>query len=276
MAVDEPIKSIFIITAMEEEAMPIILELNLQKITPSPFKFGLPAVVWKGKVGILTVHLIWCGRDDRFGVNNVATTAASVSTYAALSSIGEPDLILSVGTAGGFAQRGACIGDVFLSTKCVFHARRIPEPSKTKHSNPNFVVLEEYGFGHFRSPNLIGLAHAADLKQGVVTTSDSLDTTQKDMELMMAEGATIKEMEATAVAWVCHNAGIPFAAIKSVTDIVDHIEEHNGNNITSAASTKEMFDCNFDLAVNALKEKVCKVLKLLNNSPLSAFAQIKS
>ena len=162
-----------------------------------------------------------------------------------------------------------------MSTKCVFHARRIPEPSKTKHSNPNCVVLEEYGFGHFRSPNLIGLAHAAGLKQGVVTTSDSLDTTQKDMELMMAEGATIKEMEATAVAWVCHNAGIPFAAIKSVTDIVDHIEEHNGSNITSAASTKDMFDCNFDLAVNALKEKVCKVLKLLNNSPLSAYAQIK-
>ena len=62
MTVDEPIKSVFLITAMEEEAMPIILELNLQKINPSPFKFGLPAAVWKGNVGILTVHLIWCGR----------------------------------------------------------------------------------------------------------------------------------------------------------------------------------------------------------------------
>ena len=62
MAVDESIKSVFLITAMEEEAMPIILELNLQKISPSPFKFGLPAAVWKGNVGILSVHLIWCGR----------------------------------------------------------------------------------------------------------------------------------------------------------------------------------------------------------------------
>ena len=56
------IKSVFLITAMEEEAMPIILELNLQKITPSPFKLGLPAVVWKGNVGNLIVHLVWCGR----------------------------------------------------------------------------------------------------------------------------------------------------------------------------------------------------------------------
>ena len=56
------IKSVFLITAMEEEAMPIILELNLQKITPSPFQFGLPAVVWKGNIGNLIVHLVWCGR----------------------------------------------------------------------------------------------------------------------------------------------------------------------------------------------------------------------
>ena len=206
----------------------------------------------------------------------MATTAASVSTYAALSCIGRPDLVLSVGTAGGFSQHGASIGDVFLSTKCVFHARRIPEPSRSGEYNPNVVVLEEYGFGHFRSPNLIGLAHAAKLKQGVVTTSDSLDTTQKDMELMMAEGATIKEMEATAVAWVCYNAGIPFAAIKSVTDIVDNEDIENGNGITSASNTKEMFDRNFDTAVNSLKEKVCKVLKLLSGSSLSSFAQIKT
>ena len=61
--IDEPtVKSVFLITAMEEEAMPIIIELNLQKVTPSPFKFGLPAVVWKGNVGNLIVHLVWCGR----------------------------------------------------------------------------------------------------------------------------------------------------------------------------------------------------------------------
>ena len=62
-SVDEAMmKSVFLITAMEEEAMPIILELNLQKIIPSPFQFGLPAVAWKGNVGNLTLHLIWCGR----------------------------------------------------------------------------------------------------------------------------------------------------------------------------------------------------------------------
>ena len=168
------------------------------------------------------------------------------------------------------------VEDVFLSTKCVFHARRIPEASRSEKSNPNVVVLEEYGFGHFRSPNLVGLAHAAKLKQGVVATSDSLDTTEKDMELMMAEGVTVKEMEATAVAWVCHIAAIPFAAIKSITDIVDHIEGQHDNNFVTGTDTKEMFDGNFDTAVNELKEKVCKVLNLISTSPLRSFTKIKA
>ena len=64
------VQSVFIVTAMEEEALPIILELNLQKITPSPFRFGLPAVVWKGNVGNLNVHLIWCGRYVKAGKFN--------------------------------------------------------------------------------------------------------------------------------------------------------------------------------------------------------------
>ena len=43
-----------------------------------------------------------------------------------------PDLILSVGTAGGFAARGAAIGDVFVATGFANHDRRIPLPVKLK------------------------------------------------------------------------------------------------------------------------------------------------
>ena len=194
-----------------------------------------------------------------------------MSTYAALTVFGRQDLVLSVGTAGGFSQHGACIGDVFLSTKCVFHARRIPEISKTEGQNPSCITLEEYGFGHFRSPNLIGLARAIDLKLGVVTTSDSLDCSDRDMALMMAEGATVKEMEAAAVAWVCHHAGIPFLAIKSITDIVD---EYHKEDSTELMATREMFEGNFDYAISTLKEKMKKVLTYLDHAKLSTFNQI--
>ena len=214
-----------------------------------------------------------CFRDDRFGVNNVATTAACVSTYAALTAFGKQDLVLSVGTAGGFSQKGACIGDVFLSTKCVFHARRIPEVSKTEKQNPNCEVLEEYGFGHFRSPNMVGLAQAANLKLGVVTTGDSLDCTDKDMTLMMSEGASVKEMEAAAVAWVCFNAKIPFAAIKSITDIVDEPFGQNNGVQVESTSTRDMFEKHFDYAITSLKERLVTTLKLLDHVKLSTLGR---
>ena len=79
----------------------------------------------------------------------------------------------------------------------------------------------------------MGLAAAAGIKTGVVTTSDSLDNTGRDMELMLSEGAVVKEMEAAAVAWVCKQINIPFVALKGVTDLVD-----------GGAATREEFDSN--------------------------------
>ena len=195
--------TVMLVVAMKEEAAPIIERYSLQQVKPSGFVEGAPMVIWKGVAEAVHLLVVWCGHDERFGVNNVATTAAAVSTYGAIAAFGKPDLLLSAGTAGGFSSLGAAVGDVYLSTKCVFHSRRIPVSSG---------VLEEYGFGHFRSPPLAGLAAAAGLKQGVVSTSDSLDSTPTDLDLMMAEGAVVKEMECAAVAWVCEKLCVAPAA----------------------------------------------------------------
>uniref|UniRef100_A0A7S0LH18 Nucleoside phosphorylase domain-containing protein n=1 Tax=Coccolithus braarudii TaxID=221442 RepID=A0A7S0LH18_9EUKA len=210
-------------------------------------------VAWEGAVGPLTLRVVWCGSDLRFGVNNVATTAAAVATYAALVAFPNTDLVFSIGTAGGFAQRGAAIADVFLSSKCVFHSRRIPD-SHGGH-------LEEYGFGHFRSPALSGLAAAAELKTGVVSTSDSLDCSEVDLQLMMAEGAVVKEMEAAAVAWVAEQLQVPFVALKAITDLVDGGE-----------ATRHEFESNLRLAASVLEEKMVVVLALIGGKPLSHWA----
>ena len=184
--------------------------------------------------------------------------------------------MLSVGTAGGFSQRGACIGDVFLSTKCVFHDRRIPEGSNKQRNNQSCGAVEEYGFGHFRSPNLIGLATAAGLKQGVVTTGDSLDSNNQDMQNMMSEGAVVKDMEAASVAWVCYHVGIPFAAIKAITDIVDESHGQNRSNKNCITGTRDTFETNLGIACEALKDKISLVLRLVDHTPLSDLATIKT
>lgn len=54
-----------------------------------------------------------------------------------------------------------------------------------------------------------------------MTTSNSLDHSPQDDEIMADVGAAIKEMEAAALAWVAKVNNVPFVALKVVTDIVD-------------------------------------------------------
>jgi 5'-methylthioadenosine nucleosidase len=256
------LQRVVLVVAMEQEAAPFIRKHGLAQMTPSPFLTGMPMVCYTGRLhgsnnqdsdssSSIEIFLVWTGRDQRYKVNNVATTAASVATYASLTAFAPVDLVLSAGTAGGFAAVGAAVGDVYLSTKCVFHNRRIPSGAD----------YEEYGFGHFRSPSLPLLAAACGLKQGVVSTSDSLDHSPIDLELMRGEGAAVKEMEAAAVAWVCQQGHVPFLAVKSITDIVDGPE-----------TVDTAFYANLRTASDALQEKLSHILELLRQAPLSHWA----
>jgi 5'-methylthioadenosine nucleosidase len=205
------------------------------------------------------VHLIWNGRCKIHSCNLVATTAAGVAAYAALQ-VFHPDLVISAGTAGGFSELGACIGDVYLSTKCIFHARRIPLCLPSKDEGCGFKVkhFEEYGFGHFRSPPLNHLAKTVGVKQGIVSSSDCLDCSEIDLQLLRSEGAVVKEMEAAAVAWVCQVLGTPFFALKSITDIVD-----------GSIDSEEEFYSNLSLASVNLQEKLTLVVRHLGGTTLN-------
>eukprot|EP00944_MAST-04C_sp_MAST-4C-sp1_P010465 g10465.t1 len=187
---DKPIKHVVVLMAMEQEAQPFLSKHNFKLIDSPPWDNKLPFVAYEGDVGKMKVTLVWAGQDKRYQVNNVATTASTLSCYVAIQAF-EPDLIISAGTAGGFKSTGGEIADVYISSKCVFHSRRIPD-SGTGYS--------EYGFGHYRSPPLEILANRVKCKIGVISTSDSLDFTPKDLQIMRSEGACIKEMEAAAIA----------------------------------------------------------------------------
>lgn len=71
------------------------------------------------------------GKCKEHGVDNVGTVPAALSTFLACQRH-KPDLIISVGTAGGFRTQGAQIGDVFAGTGTVNHDRRIPIPVGAK------------------------------------------------------------------------------------------------------------------------------------------------
>ncbi|MFM8872093.1 MAG: hypothetical protein ACKOJI_01795, partial [Phycisphaerales bacterium] len=125
-----------------------------------------------------------------------------------------PDLLLNVGTCGGFAARGARVGDIYVSAApLLFHDRRIP--------------LDHFALqaaGRWPSAHAPNLAAAIGARPGVVSTGNSLDVLPGELEFFAREQVCAKDMEACSIAQVCALAGVPFIAVKAVTDLVDHPE----------------------------------------------------
>jgi nucleoside phosphorylase len=233
-------KNISVLMAMKGEAQPLIDRLRLDKDEPA-FANGLPFERFIGHFERLQLSLVTSGTDKRYHVDNVATVPAALMAYLAIEKNG-PDLIINAGTAGGVAAKGCRIGDVYLSSgDFVFHDRRIPLPGFT-----------EYGRGCYPSFETTSMARDLKLKRGIVSTGNSLDILETDRRIMEESGAIIKDMEAAAIAWVCHSLNIPVMAIKAITDLLD-----------DPTPTPAQFVRNLELASANLQTKTTAVLSYL-------------
>jgi nucleoside phosphorylase len=222
------------------EAAPTLKLGRFQKVPgfePSPFGFefyegrhleGHPLVV-----GV-------AGLDPRDQVDSIGTLSAGLLAQELLTRF-RPTLLINAGTAGGFHSQGGAIGDVYLGqSPAVFHDRRIHLPG-------NFP---RYGEGHRKVHHDARIAELLGLKSGIVSTGDSLDCTADDLKHLLRLGASVKEMEAAAIARVCEAYDTPLILLKAITDIVDSHPELEG------ISTEEQFLKNYALAVRNLTEKL--------------------
>jgi len=91
---------ILTIFAMEDEAKPTIESLSLLEIK----KDKLPFKTYQGSVNGNELTVLVSGKNT-FGVDNVATQAASVMTALGIRDF-SPDLVCNIGTAGGFESAG--------------------------------------------------------------------------------------------------------------------------------------------------------------------------
>ncbi|XP_054779207.1 5'-methylthioadenosine/S-adenosylhomocysteine nucleosidase-like [Prosopis cineraria] len=241
-----PVSNIVIITAMQTEALPVVNRFQLSEDTNSLFPQGVPWVRYCGTYKDLNINLIWPGKDPTLGVDSIGTISSSLVTYAAIQAL-QPDLIINAGTAGGFKAKGASIGDVFIISDCAFHDRRIPIP-----------VFDLFGVGSrkaFETPNLV---KDLNLKAGKLSTGDSLDMTQQDEASIIANDATVKDMEGAAIAYVADLLKVPAIFVKAVTDIVD-----------GDKPSAEEFLQNLAAVTAALDEAVDKVINFISGRCLS-------
>lgn len=225
-----------IIMAMLAEAMPVIKSLGLIEL---PKVFGkLPMRAFQKGAVALVVN----GTDPGTGVDAVATQPAAIAAQVGITTF-DPDIVISAGTAGAFVEFGSKIGDVYMGVRHQFHDRRIPIPG-----------FSEYGLGSFASNLSEDLVQKIGLPVANVSTGNSLDCLEKDLEIIKSMGSSpiVKEMEAAAIAQVAGWHEKSFFSIKSVTDLVD-----------GGRPSFEEFQENLKLAAENLAAEVTRVVKAI-------------
>lgn len=226
------------VVAMASEANPIIRAFGL--VEDDSFVPELPMRAWIGQYQGVQLSLVINGEDKETGLDLIGTQAATLATHFAVEKY-RPELIINAGTAGAFREKGARIGDVYLSRDyVVFHDRRVPIPGWDKQS-----------IGYFPVWNISEKA-GSEFKTGIVTTGNSLDMPPEDEKNIRELGGEIKEMEAAAVAWVARLHDTPFFCIKAVTDLVD-----------SGSPAQEEFLRNLELATDNLCKACIRIVNIL-------------
>ncbi|CAL5224332.1 g7003 [Coccomyxa viridis] len=237
---DRKINTVLVLVAMEAEALPLINILDLKEDIPQRIAPPAPAVSYSGNKHGVDIHVVRNGKCQLHGVDNVGTVPAAVTAYLAVHEF-KPDLVISVGTAGGFKAKGAAIGDVFMATAFANHDRRIPIPG-----------FDKYGVWRVDALAAPNLKAALKLKEGVVSSGNSLDYSKEDWDQLESIGAAVKEMEAAGISWVTHLHDVPFIALKAITDIVD-----------GDRPAQEEFLENLHAAAKALQDVISPVMEFV-------------
>ncbi|KAL0764010.1 hypothetical protein Bca101_080161 [Brassica carinata] len=110
----------------------------------------------------------------------------------------------------GLSDSPPCVNKSFLSLGFT-----------SKQQKSVIIMFDLYGVGlrqAFSTPNLL---KDLNLKIGRLSTGDSLDMSTQDESLIIANDATLKDMEGAAVAYVAELLKVQVMFLKAVTDLID-------------------------------------------------------
>ncbi|WP_104749965.1 5'-methylthioadenosine/adenosylhomocysteine nucleosidase [Helicobacter cynogastricus] len=196
-------KTIGVMGAMSEEIAPFLklLGAHTQETIGGNIFYSIP---FKGARIILAY--------SKIGKVHAATTAATMCLR-----YGVQSLIFS-GVAGGL-NSSLQVNDLLLASKlCQADVDLSP------FGHPLGFIPESAVFVHSDS-NLNALAQSVahdlgiELKSGVIATCDQfVSSKERKAELVRDFGADVVEMEGASVGFVCHNFGVPFCVLRSVSD----------------------------------------------------------
>ena len=216
--------------AMEAEAAPVARALGLGPAVPS----DRGEIASRGTCMGMQVTVASPGRDPATGADRIGPVHAA-SALARL--LREPfDLVVNIGTAGGFESQGLAIADLVLARYTMFHDARVALPAYGEVARAHTrLSADETG--------LATLAAATGARIGLASTGSSLDATADELAHFARTRTLAKDMELAALAVVCREEGVPLVALKGVTDLVDdHEPAHEAFARNLARTTARLAD----------------------------------
>ena len=200
---------IAIVAAMQEELAAVLALLpDERKVTVAGRAF------WQGHLHGHEVVAVLA----RIGKVAAATTATVLAERFAVGRV------VFTGVAGGLGA-GVNVGDVVVASEFLQH---------DMDAAPLFPRHEVPLYGRSRFPADAGLAAAlhsaaseampqSRVHRGLLVSGDRFVSTTAEARALQAElpDALAVEMEGAAVAQVCHDFGIPFAAVRTISDRAD-------------------------------------------------------
>ncbi|WP_314721826.1 5'-methylthioadenosine/adenosylhomocysteine nucleosidase [Haemophilus pittmaniae] len=170
------------------------------------------AVILEGKINGKEVALLQSG---------IGKVAAAIGTTALLQ-LSRPDVVLNTGSAGGIAK-GLKVGDIVISDETRYHdvdvtafgyeKGQLPANPAAFLSDKNLAELAEE----------IALSQGQNVKRGLICSGDSFINSEDKINQIKADfpHVTAVEMEATAIAQVCHAFSVPFVVVRAISDAGD-------------------------------------------------------
>jgi adenosylhomocysteine nucleosidase len=215
-----------IMSAMHEELAAVLAQMpDEQRVTVGERDFFVGH--WQGQAVVAVL--------SRIGKVAAATTATVLLTRFGV------DRIVFTGVAGGLGA-GVQVGDVVLATHCVQH-----DMDASPLFPPHEVPL--YGRAHFDTDTELSAQlaqatlrvlqdveqhlgpaamaefglHAPQLHRGLVISGDRFVSASAESQALQQAfpHALAVEMEGAAVAQVCFDFGVPFAALRTISDRAD-------------------------------------------------------
>ncbi|MEO5794359.1 MAG: 5'-methylthioadenosine/adenosylhomocysteine nucleosidase [Rhodoferax sp.] len=212
-----------ILSALAEEQQGIFEQLDQpQRVQHAGRSFGLGR--WHGQPVVLAL--------SRIGKVAAATTATTL-----IERFGVQRIVFT-GVAGGVGA-GVQVGDVVVASEYLQHdmhaeplfpAFEVPLYGRARFACDNAltaILLEAARAGVTSAGGLFPLNPAPQVHQGLVASGDLFVSSAAQSQALLAalnasgHEALAVEMEGAAVAQVCHDYGVPFAAMRTISDRAD-------------------------------------------------------